>query len=243
MALKNILSGAAAASLGAWMLMTLWHNSACDRVSAAAAPAYWVGKAFVWAMEPFRGYSPEEDEKTSASFYGTTKDLLAKYVYSREGGWQHLCSTDPIQAAKRLGLTDHRDLLRKDLSLQQAQQTLIAAHTAQPKPTAAKAAPAPANAQQTAPVELPANTAAAPQEQAYRVKTWTDLFVEHWGKLLVLLWLTWLAIKIMSHDNKAAYVRDMLSAPVRDLRDLLVHVLPRKALRPSLDRQQTDQTK
>lgn len=239
--LKALFSLGGVTALGVYAVSVLWNNSACDRVDAAAAPAQWVGKAYVLVMEPFKGYSEQEAQDTALKLREGVKDFIARYVYSREHGWQHLCATDPIAVARQMGLTDHRDLLRKSIAPEVAQAQMARAMlppkvvAAPPSVRTSQAPATPAVAVQEPP-QLPPS----PPEQ--RVLSWGELAQQHWAKLVVLAMVLWFLIKVAAHDNKAAFVRDTLMAPINDLTALLKHLLPRKMIKPALEHHQTDKT-
>lgn len=269
MIIKTISTTAGGLAI-AWALLPLWHNSACDRADALARPLYYFGKAWVTVSEPVRGYSKDDEEKTSTGWQSAGRDFFARWGYSRES-WEHLCASDPIVIARRSGLSDHRDLVRKDIDvgsisvrIDEGRALIAARKTAAPASAQASrddAAPA-AQSPQAKPAEPSQGKSAAKelprplvaQEEGvpsaaadpYRTKTWGELlrawFERYWPSLLILGVALWMLIKFLSHDNKAAFIRDALSKPLVDLRDLAKHLLPRKALKPSVDKDPTDAT-
>ena len=269
MILKTISTAAGALTI-AWAVLPLWHNSACDRADALARPLYYLGKAWVIISEPVRGYSKNDEEKTSTGWHSAGRDFFARWGYSRES-WEHLCASDPIVIARRSGLSDHRDLVRKDIDVGSISVRIDEGRVviASRKTTALASAPAllddaapAAQSPQVKPAEPLQGRGAAKepprplvtQEEAvlsaaadpYQTKTWGELlhawFERHWTSLLILVIALWMLIKFLSHDNKAAFIRDALSKPLVDLRDLAKHLLPRRALKPSLDKDPTDAT-
>lgn len=215
-----MIKGALAVAVGVWVAAVLFHTSPCERAKTAALPFRYAASAWLYATEYIAGYDKDDASRSTESAYKSASNLAARLMYAR-ADIDQLCASDPIMIMRNTGLLDHRDLVapKIDLTVEVKKEQLTFVYH---DPSEAREA------------------ASAAEESHGR--DWLAGVKRYWAYALAAAIIGWLLIRMLSQGNKATYLREVLSRPINDLRDILTHVLPRKAVRPDLEKRPTDRT-
>lgn len=243
---KVVISGFMFFMGSIWTLTTLWPNSSCERVAAFAAPLEWIANMGQVAAEPVYGYEEKTAAERSVSFKGWARNTVAKWIYSREGGFEQLCKSDPVYIMKTTGLLDHRNLLKREIYGKGFAVQVEASGKAAVKSTSREDRSTGVNRQETAPGATALNESSE-MEGASIAKnesgndSWFSVKMWVFGAM-VLAALVGL-LKFWAADNKAKSILEAASKPAKDFKDLSTHLLGRGALRPDVGPKPTDSTK
>lgn len=228
-----------------WTLSTLWQSSSCERVAAFAAPLEWVATMGQVAAEPLTGYEEKTAAERAVNFQGWAKNFVAKWVYSRDGGYEQLCKSDPVYVMKTTGLLDHRNLLKKELygkplavQFEPSGKTSIKLAAVQPK-ASAQAAREAASLEPIGNVDVKHLV----DEGADEVEQGSSFGVKIAIFLALLALFVFGLFKFMAADNKWKAILENVSKPVKDVGELSTHLMGRDAIRPDAGPKATDNTK